>query len=349
MADLSLAVDLQVVTYVTVSFLTLLFYDWIICFNQEEKITRIWMSRWSLIKVLYLIVRYAPFAALIIAVYGAGARTERLAVVCSLMSMNIGIKCPDRPHYRLFLTISILPVFSGAVIGFADLILMLRTYSIYNKSRRILAILALSWIAVAAVCGWAVTKYTHSLNVGHVKDAPNICFLSNEPGLGLVMYISLLAAEIVWKTFDSYLKSNFHFGQVMSMIYCEGLFFYFLIIPFTIGNAAVVLAAPTGYLSLLDSPLTVMHAIFCCRLVLHVREIDALEDEDESDELLPAFIIEVIEPYMSGKGPRYFVPLSCDADAGEVKTQGIVDLTGSERGTAIDNDGLAPEAKRKEI
>ncbi|KAF5370412.1 hypothetical protein D9757_013138 [Collybiopsis confluens] len=34
---------------------------------------------------------------------------------------------------------------------------------------------------------------------------------------------------------------------------------------------------------------------------------------------------------------------------GEVKTQGIVDLTGSERGTAIDNDGLAPEAKRKEI
>jgi len=238
--------------------------------------------------VLYFLVRYAPFAALIIAVY------ERLAVVCSLMSVNI--------------------IFSGAVIGIANLILMLRTYSIYNKSRKVLAIFGLSWIIVSSLCAWAVTHYTNSLTVQDVVNAPNLCFLSNEPHSGLIIYISLLAAEIVvtlvtvWKTFDSYLKSDFHVGQVMSMIYCEGLYFYLLIIPFTIANTAVVLTAPTGYLSLLDSPLTVMHSIFCCRLVLHVREVDArgTEDEDE-DDLLPTFIIEVMEPYMSGKGPRYFV------------------------------------------
>lgn len=279
-------VDLQVVTYVSMAFLALLFYDWIICLNQE--VTRIWMSKWSLIKVLYLVERYAPFATLIIAV------DERLASTCNLMTLNT--------------------ILSGFIIGVADLILMLRTYSIYNKSRRVLAIFALSWIIVSGVCVWAVFRYTGSFDV---DDTSNSCFVSNEPTIGLITYISLLTAEIVitlvtvWKTFDSYLKSGFRLGQVLSMVYCEGLFFYFLIISFTIANTAVILAAPIGLLALLSSPLTVMHSILCCRLVLHVREIDArsIEDEDDedTDDLLPAFIIEVMEPYMSIKGPRYYV------------------------------------------
>ncbi|KAF5370417.1 hypothetical protein D9757_013140 [Collybiopsis confluens] len=283
--DLSLAVDLQVVTYVTVSFLTLLFYDWIICFNQEGK-------GHTYMDVEVEFDQGPVLDSEIYAVCGVD-NCERLASTCDLMTVNT--------------------VLSGSIIGMANLILMLRTYSLYNKSRKILAIFALSWISVGVVCGWAVNRYTDSF---HVTQSSNSCFVSNEPKIGLVTYISLLGAEVVitlltvWKTFDSYLKSGFHFGQAISMVYCEGLYFYFLIIPFTIANTAIIVSVSDGLLALLSSPLTVMHAILCCRLVLHVREVTERSEEgaaDDSDELLPTFIIEVIEPYMSGKGPRYYV------------------------------------------
>ncbi|KIK53138.1 hypothetical protein GYMLUDRAFT_49488 [Collybiopsis luxurians FD-317 M1] len=205
---INLVVDLQAVSYVSISFLTILFYDWIICLNWE--ITRIWHSKWSLVKVLYLYVRYAPFVSMIIAV------EERLSSTCNLLTFNT--------------------IFAGVAIGMADLILMLRTYSIYNKSRRILTILALIWIAISAVSVWVIIQFTSSFQVLPVT-ASQSCFLSYEKSpIGLVTYLGLLGGEIVvtlltvWRTFDSYLKSGFQWGQVLSLVYCEGLFFYFLII-----------------------------------------------------------------------------------------------------------------------
>ncbi|KAJ3991223.1 hypothetical protein F5050DRAFT_1261272 [Lentinula boryana] len=94
------------------------------------------------------------------------------------------------------------------------------------------------------------------------------------------------------------------------MIYCEGLFYYFMILPITIANMAVFLLAPAGLLSLLDSPLTVMHSILCCRLVLHVREVSEHnpEDVEDEDDLLPTFIIEeAIEPYKYKRVQQYYV------------------------------------------
>jgi len=279
----SLEVDLQVVTYVSVSFLALLIYDWIICLDRE--VHRIWWSKWSLVKVLYLYARYSPFLSMIISV------EERISSICNLWTFTT--------------------IYAGFGIGVADLILMLRTYSLYNKSRRVLAIFGLTWLTIAAVCTWAITRFT---NTFAVDQSASSCFLSKESGVVFICYISLLASETVvtlltvWKTFNSYRKSGFQLGQVMSMVYCEGLFFYFLIIPFTIANVAVLFAAPSGLYALLDTPLTVMHSVLCCRLVLHVREVsDYNTDLKDEEDLLPAFVVTVIEPYMSSEVPRYYV------------------------------------------
>jgi hypothetical protein len=283
----SIEVELQIVAYVTASFLTLAVYDLFICLNRE--ITHIWRSKWGLVKVLYLVARYFPFVSVTIAM------EERLSSTCNLITFTT--------------------IFAGAGIGLCALILTLRTYSIYNKSRKVLAIFGLSWILAVAVVVWAVIHYTDSFTVGHLAtDNPFSCFLAGESHIGLVLYLVLLAAEsviallTVLKTFDSYYKSGFNLSQLASMVYCEGLFFYFLILSFTIANVAVLLTAPPGLLLLLDSPLTVVHSIMSCRLVLHVREVSNYNSEDEDeDDLLPAFIFTVIEPYMSSKLPRYYV------------------------------------------
>jgi len=285
----NLEVELQVVTYVTVAFLALLVYDWIISLDRE--VSRIWRSDWSLVKVLYLYTRYAPLSVMTI------AAEERITDTCSLMTFTT--------------------IFAGWGIGVANLILMLRTYSIYNKSRKILGIFGLSWILIAIACTIAILRFTKSFDVTVVPVGlrpPFSCFLSGESKIGLICYLALLGGEsvitmlTVWKTFDSYRESGFHFSQVVSMMYCEGLFYYFSVIPFTIANVAVLLTVPPGLLLLLDSPLTVMHSILCCRLVLHIREVSGYDKDDEDEDILPVFIItDVIEPYMSSKVQQYYV------------------------------------------
>ncbi|KAJ3982148.1 hypothetical protein F5890DRAFT_1531416 [Lentinula detonsa] len=274
--------ELQIVAYVTVSFLTLLAYDWFISLIRE--INCIWYSRWSVVKVLYLYTRYAPFIVMTI------AAQERTSSKCNEM---------------VFTTI-----FAGATIGISDLILMLRTYSIFTKSRRVLAIICLSWTVICIVCVLASIRSTNAIPMSVITEQSS-CLVS-ESNVELVCYSALLGGECVltlltfWKTLDIYRK--FHFRQVVYVVYCEGLFYYFMILPITIANLAVFLLAPPGLVSILDSPLTVMHSILCCKLVLHVREVFELnsgqvEDEDEDeDELLPTFII--VQPCMS---KQYYV------------------------------------------
>ncbi|KAJ3785826.1 hypothetical protein GGU10DRAFT_353538 [Lentinula aff. detonsa] len=204
-------------------------------------------------------------------------------------------------------------IFAGVIIGISDLILMLRAYSIYNKSRTVLAIFCLSWTVISVVCVWAIIRFTNTTPMGEFTGKSS-CFASKESNVVLVCYSALLGGECVltlltaWKTLD--LSNEFHLGQVVSMIYCEGLFYYFMILPITIANMAVFLLAPAGLLSLLDSPLTVMHSILCCRLVLHVREVSEHDPEDveDDDDLLPTFIIEeAIEPYKYKRVQQYYV------------------------------------------
>ncbi|GAW09665.1 hypothetical protein LENED_011839 [Lentinula edodes] len=166
--------QLKIVTYVTISFLALLIYDWFISLSRE-------------------VIRR-----------------------CNKMTFTT--------------------IFAGFTIGISDLILMLRTYSIYNKSRRVLAIFGLSWVVISAACVWAIIRFTASIPASEDTGSSSSCFLSSESKVVLVCYISLLAGEwvvtllTIWKTFDLYHKSGFHVSQVVSMVYCEGLFYYLLIL-----------------------------------------------------------------------------------------------------------------------
>ncbi|KAJ3972349.1 hypothetical protein EV361DRAFT_149641 [Lentinula raphanica] len=253
-------------------------YDWFTSLTQE--VTHIWHSRWGVIKLLYLWTRYVPFIVMIIAA-----------------QENIS---------GAFTTVS-----AGLIIGISDLILLLRTYSIFNKSRKVLAVIFLSWIALSAIGIWGVFSFQSQ---SFPNDSTSSCFVPQRSQPTLIAFFALLGGESVtslltaWKTLEIYRKS--HFGQALSTIYHEGLFYYFMILPTEIAIIIVFLSSPPGFQSLMDSPLTVLHSILCCKLVLHVRQAHAkrgswVEDED-SDDVLPAFVIEGFEAYYA-KRPQYYV------------------------------------------
>jgi hypothetical protein len=256
---IGILVELQIVAYVKVAFLALLIYDCIVSFDSE--FTYVWLSKWGLVKILYLITRYTPFIDTTLAVL------ERLDTQKSFTSCD---------HTKTFTTI-----FSGAGIGLSDLILMIRTYSMYQGSRKILAIFGIAWLVIGGFDIWAEINWTNIFS--DVQSLPGIpsCFLAGPNKLGVVCYISLMVGEIVvvlmtlWKGFQNYVSFKFSEAtqKLIVTFYKDGVLFYVILLSISIANVVLLLTEPPQLQELLDTPLRVLHSILCCRLVVHVRAV----------------------------------------------------------------------------
>jgi len=134
------------------------------------------------------------------------------------------------------------------------------------------------------VAVWAVIKWTAFSNfTSSVSGGGGGCFFSDSGhiGIGLVCYFSLLVGEtvIVLLTLAKVFRKFYHNKcGLLKSLYCDGVWFYLAILPFSIATAVVLFAAPTGLNDLPDTPVLVMHAVLSCRLITHARQIAAEED-----------------------------------------------------------------------
>jgi len=188
-------------------------------------------------------------------------------------------------------------VFTSLGIGISDLILIVRTYAMYQRSRTVLVILLVLWVAVLAVGVVAASRWSTSDTVAFSESITlsggSSCFLIGENKAGVVSYISLLLAETVlvmftvWNGFresQNYPQHGF-FGATQSVLitfYRDGVLFYMSILPITLGNVLVTAYAP-AQLQILETPLRVIHSILCCKLIIHVREVANLPDDQTRD------------------------------------------------------------------
>ncbi|KAF9060514.1 hypothetical protein BDP27DRAFT_1339527 [Rhodocollybia butyracea] len=272
----SFLIDSQIVVYAQVAMLTLLTYDYILSLGQE--VAYIWVSNWGLVKVLYFLLRYFPFIDTILAI------EEKLNPHVTIASCR---------HTMTFNTL-----FADLGIATSHLILIIRTYALYERSPKIFTILIIPWtiafvLNVLAALEWSSNTLAFSESITLVGGSS--CFLIGENKMGLVTYISLMVGETVlvaftlWRCFRDYLRNGF-FGETQSVrvtFYRDGVLFYVCILPITIGNALVTIYAP-AQLQILETPLRVIHAILCCKLIIHVREI-ANPPDDQTQYLSTLF------------------------------------------------------------
>ncbi|KAJ7677278.1 hypothetical protein B0H17DRAFT_1079818 [Mycena rosella] len=258
----SLISDLQVVSYVKASFLTLLAYDTVLNFDREYRY--VWKSRWSVIKFLYLWTRYSAFIDTIIAVQ------ERLDLHRNPSSCN---------HIMAFTTI-----FASTGIAVSEIILMIRTHALYERSKKLLVFFIVMWVSISAVNIWAVLQWTQSFKVQAAPSDISACYLGSLSDIGLVCYASLVAAETVlviltlWKAIQT---STHQRTRLVTSFYRDGVLFYLAILSFSIANVVILFLAPPGLNLIADTPLRVMHSVLCCHLVTHVRAIAAEEETTE--------------------------------------------------------------------
>ncbi|KAF9062861.1 hypothetical protein BDP27DRAFT_1451564 [Rhodocollybia butyracea] len=193
-------------------------------------------------------------------------------------------------------TIAFNTLFAGLGIGISDLILIIRTYALYQRSRKVFAILIISWSAVFVVNVLSAIKWNDSDTLAFSESITlsggSSCFLIGQNKTGLVSYISLLLGETVvvaltlWQGFreSHYSKHGFYEAtqNVLITFHRDGVLFYMCILPITLGNALLTVYAP-AQLQILETPLRVMHSIFCCKLIIHVREIANPPDDETQD------------------------------------------------------------------
>ncbi|KAJ7145770.1 hypothetical protein C8R44DRAFT_1794 [Mycena epipterygia] len=248
--------DLEVVNYIKAAFLSLLVYDTLLQLSEEY--LHIWKSRWTLIKCLYLWTRYSTF----------------ISTIASLVDLATASSS----------TCNKVTTFVIVFSGFGIVILMVRTYTLYERSKKLLAFFFLMWFSVGGIAFWAVTRWTFSANFTspNASGLPS-CYFSTTSGIGigLVCYLSLLVGESIivlltlWKLFR---KFYHHKSGLLRSLYRDGVWFYLAILPFTGGTVLVLFLAPPGLNNIANAPVQVMHTILVCRLVTHAREMAAEDD-----------------------------------------------------------------------
>ncbi|KAF5383923.1 hypothetical protein D9757_007429 [Collybiopsis confluens] len=213
--------------------LTLLTYDYVLSFSQE--VAHVWFSKWGLVKVLYFWSRYSPFIDTILAIQE---------------QINPHISSTSCHRIMVFNTI-----FAGLGIGISDLILLARTYAMYQNSRKVLVILIISWTPVAIVNMVVAFAWTSSLSEITMNGSVSGCLPVEENKTGIVNYVFLLGGETivviltVWQAFQNFYKHKFSSQathMVIETFYRDGILFYIFILPITLGNIAVLVYAPVS-------------------------------------------------------------------------------------------------------
>lgn len=248
------AYRLQAVKYVQLASLALLIHDTIILLDQEVEL--IWSTKWTFPKVLYLISRYSPFLDTVIDVY-------------DYLTPN-----PD-PH-MCHITYSIGSVLTMVGIAISELILILRTYALYDRSRKFFYFFGFLWVSGTGVASWAVAVFVQSIVFERRAD-PKVagCYMAVVNPVVFICFMALFIVETfvvgftLWKGFRIWRQVRM--SSLLATFYKDSILFYLAIFPLTIGNIIVFLTAPDELLDLLDTMTRVFHSIFACRILLHLR------------------------------------------------------------------------------
>ncbi|KAL7277612.1 hypothetical protein ACG7TL_008539 [Trametes sanguinea] len=130
--------DTQVVTYSTVGALTWLLYDTLI--NLYAEITYIWLARWSLPKVLYIVARYYSIMHLAaVLAFDVQVGLSRVSFVVAVLTVMVSIYPESCRAWLWIYSLAGLVVFTTIV----NIILVLRLHAIYERDRRVLIFLSI--------------------------------------------------------------------------------------------------------------------------------------------------------------------------------------------------------------
>ncbi|KAL0949006.1 hypothetical protein HGRIS_009105 [Hohenbuehelia grisea] len=247
---------IRISSYLPVSSAGLFLYDYILTFGDE--LTLVWGEPWSLGKALFVLTRYPAFVDIGMTLYHNIAFSVTVAQ-CILLYEITG---------WMFI--------AGMVI--AELILLIRVWALWGRTKRIAALLA-----IVSVVGIIITAITfsrfHTAQTFILMDdiAPSIpgCFSTGGTDIVFVGYLILMSFEILILVL-MLIKGVQHFRHLSSSFlvtfYQDGIMYYAFLLGISIINVVVLLTGPPEYANLLTTLQRTLHSLLSARVLLHLRQ-----------------------------------------------------------------------------
>ncbi|KAH9896720.1 hypothetical protein C8Q73DRAFT_421795 [Cubamyces lactineus] len=220
----------------------------------------IWPSRWSIMKIIFLLNRYTP---LIDSTLG--------------LSMMLGTTNPHSCDVQFHFLI-----YSYTIGSFlSETILIARTLALYEFKPWIVCAMAAIALGVI-VPGLYMSHYILSKIQYPSRAVLEIvgCVPSIDDGQSWVLYMCVLISETVvialtvYKMWQTSVDVNQRSLLVWTM-YRDGSLYYVVLLILSIVNLCFMLSAPKAATSIMQMPLRVVHSTLCTRVLLNLRKVAA--------------------------------------------------------------------------
>ncbi|KAI0325788.1 hypothetical protein GY45DRAFT_1364296 [Cubamyces sp. BRFM 1775] len=226
----------------------------------EDEIRLIWPSRWSIMKIIYLLNRYSP-------------------LIDSTLSLSMALSTTDT--HSCDVKFHILAYTHAIGSSLAESILIVRTLALYEFSCWIICIMAATALGVVGT-GLYISAYVLSKTQYPSQAVLKIaqCVPSIDDSQSWVYYVCILISETlivaltVYKMWQTSVELKQRSLLVWTM-YCDGLLYYVVLLVLSTVNICLMLLAPRAATSIMQMPLRVIHSTLCTRVLLNLRKVAA--------------------------------------------------------------------------
>ncbi|KAG1842624.1 hypothetical protein F4604DRAFT_1960835 [Suillus subluteus] len=255
--EIEAARNLQYLAYICTSMATFWIYDYVCSLHEELKFLR--QSRWTKVKVLYIIARYVPFLFIITDIY-----------------LNFS---PIENPKKCKILVNIYSSLGIISLTCSECFFVLRTYALWNSSRIVLVamlstlfaiIVTFTSICLSAIATSHVTTSVVPGITGCYRSSTSVQFLM--PFLLLFVFQLGLVTLTLIRAFQTWRTSN---GGMHAVLVKHNIFYYACGLFLSAVNVlAPVMFSTPSYYSLLEDLQAFILAILATRMHLHLWHID---------------------------------------------------------------------------
>ncbi|KAG1764506.1 hypothetical protein EV702DRAFT_1283286 [Suillus placidus] len=238
---------LQLAKYTNVAASAVLIYDYLVTLHSEAQWS--WGRKWGIIRIVFTISRYVPFAGALMTSYSA-VKTWGTQNCAPFNDAVNGIH------------------FLGIIAS--EGLLISRVYAFSGNKRAYLIILLSFGLAIMVVC---VILSAAPINFNIPGPVAPPCVLEGARSSALP-YGLLMFFEIVLMSTTAFLRYRHYLGSQSALIrsiYRDGLLYMFCITMISIVNVIVIVVLPLSYSEMLNTPQIVAHSVLASRILFNLQ------------------------------------------------------------------------------
>ncbi|KAJ7473948.1 hypothetical protein FB451DRAFT_1466370 [Mycena latifolia] len=254
---------LQIVKYADIASIALLFFEYSLTLNFEK--TLVWPSRLSISKILFLLSRYLPFFEVPLILY-------------YVFAVNASLK-----HCKIINGAVIITRLVGMAI--AEAVLLLRTYALSGKNHQVLIVFGT--MSACQPPPPVSPSSSTAQNAVPPLDLPGCNLIGGTFILVGVPFIIIVLNEIALMSYTLYLgvKAYRHSrSPLVVTLYRDGVMYFAFLSVGSLVNLINLISGPSHLQDLFNSALRMLHSIFACRILLHVREAERRRHEQSYED-----------------------------------------------------------------